>query len=503
MVAWRGEQERREWSATLDVARLETAGWRPVPFREFVLKIHSRCDLACDYCYMYTMADQSWHTRPMVMSPATLEATATRIAEHARAHDLSSVEVILHGGEPLLAGPAFISDAVWVLRTAMPAQAQVNISIQTNGVSLDERYLDLLKRLGVRVGVSIDGAAAAHDRHRRFANGTGSFRHVAVAVQRLASPAYRDMFGGLLCVVDVTNDPVTTYDALAAYEPPLLDFLLPHGNWMAPPPGRAAGSAATPYADWLIAAFDRWYGTERGAPKVRLFTEIMHALLGGAAATEAIGLSPAAVAVIETDGSIEQSDSLKSAYADAPYTGAHVAGDSFDALLRMPGFAARQIGSAGLCDECQKCPVVQVCGGGHYAHRYRAGRGMLNPSVYCLDLFKLIWHIRGVMESGIRLLPRATEGRLEGRWVEVELQSLSERDRLRIGMVLAERQPHAPLGVRRELSGPVLSAVRSQIKCQVECAAERHRMAVPEHGAQPGQGVLAEFHGSVSVAKRR
>lgn len=403
-----------EWPTTLDVAQLESTGWRPVPFREFVLKIHSRCDLACDYCYMYTMADQSWRGRPIVMSVATIEAAAARIAEHAAAHELPSVEVSLHGGEPLLAGAEFITTAVTALRRAIEPGTQVDIHIQTNGVRLDEGFLHLFKRLRVRVGVSVDGYDAAQDRHRRFAHGGGSYQAVATAVRRLASPAYRDVYGGLLCVVDVANDPLVTYDALADVDPPYLDFLLPHGNWTAPPPGRAPYLAATPYADWLIAVFDRWYGTEEGAPHVRLFAEIMHALLGGAAATEAIGLSPAAVAVIETDGSIEQSDSLKSAYPGAPYTGAHIAADSLDSLLRTPGFAARQLGRAGLCDECRKCPIVRVCGGGNYAHRYRAGRGMLNPSVYCLDLFKLIGHIGGVMQSDIRGLPRAAECRLKG-----------------------------------------------------------------------------------------
>jgi len=28
--------------------------------REFIAKVHSRCDLARDYCYIYEMADQSW-----------------------------------------------------------------------------------------------------------------------------------------------------------------------------------------------------------------------------------------------------------------------------------------------------------------------------------------------------------------------------------------------------------------------------------------------------------
>src|SRR5215469_12178212 len=101
-----------EWPYTLDVPGLLADGWRPVPFREFIVKVHSRCDLACDYCYMYEMADQSWRARPRRMSPEIAERTASRIAEHASAHNLRSIMLTLHGGEPLLAGHALIRNLV-------------------------------------------------------------------------------------------------------------------------------------------------------------------------------------------------------------------------------------------------------------------------------------------------------------------------------------------------------------------------------------------------------
>ena len=78
------------------------SGWRPIPFREFVVKIHSRCDLACDYCYMYEMADQSWRDRPRADVNGDCRAVPPmRIGEHARTHGLPSIALILHGGEPL------------------------------------------------------------------------------------------------------------------------------------------------------------------------------------------------------------------------------------------------------------------------------------------------------------------------------------------------------------------------------------------------------------------
>ncbi|MEU9387520.1 DNA cytosine methyltransferase, partial [Streptomyces sp. NPDC048279] len=74
------------------------------PFRQFIVKVHGRCNLACTYCYLYEGPDRTWRTRPAAASPAVLDRTADRIAEHARGHGLTAVSLVLHGGEPLLAG---------------------------------------------------------------------------------------------------------------------------------------------------------------------------------------------------------------------------------------------------------------------------------------------------------------------------------------------------------------------------------------------------------------
>jgi uncharacterized protein len=382
-----------------DVAALLADGWRPVPFREFVVKIHSRCDLSCDYCYVYEMADQSWRDRPKQMSRNTADQTARRLGEHVTGHGLGEITLVLHGGEPLLAGPDLISYLVTAVRDAVRSEVMVRATVQTNGVRLDDRYLALFDRLGVRVGVSLDGAADAQDRHRRFAGGRGSHAAVTAGLRQLAGERYRHLFSGLLCVIDLENDPLDTYAALLQFEPPSVDFLLPHGSWASPPPGRITGSPDTPYADWLIAIFDRWYREPRTA--VRLFTEVMRLLLGGTSEVEAVGLAPVSLLVIETDGAIEQVDTLKSAFHGAPQTGLHVARDSFDAALLLPEVAARQAGHRALSVKCQECAIRRVCGGGLYAHRYSPGTGFANPSVYCPDLMRLIKHIRQTMESDI------------------------------------------------------------------------------------------------------
>ena len=401
-----GIEPELEWPDSLDVPALLSSGWNPHPFREFIVKVHSRCDLSCDYCYIYEMADQSWRHKPRAMSAETAQLAATRIGEHARSHGLERVAVILHGGEPLLAGRDLISLLVTSARREAGSGVVVDASMQTNGVGLDDSYLRLFDELSLRVGVSLDGTARAHDRHRRFASGRGSYSAVSAGLRRLQR--FPHLFSGLLCTIDLRNDPVRTYEALAEFDPPKIDFLLPHGTWLRPPPGRVPDATQTPYADWLIAVFDHWYPAPR--TRVRLFEEIMSLLLGGTSDSEIVGLSPARMVVIETDGSIEQADTLKVAFDQAPATGLHLRAEPLDAALMLPAIAARQLGVQALSPKCRACRVHQVCGGGLYAHRYRAGTGFANPSVYCPDLMRLIGHIRKRIQADLdqHLARRAT-----------------------------------------------------------------------------------------------
>ncbi|MET8624803.1 FxsB family cyclophane-forming radical SAM/SPASM peptide maturase [Kitasatospora sp. NPDC004669] len=390
-----------------------------VPFRQFLLKIHSRCNLACDYCYMYESADQSWRDRPRRMESVTVRRTARRIAEHAAEQGLDEVSVVLHGGEPLLVGAAHLDALLAELAAAGP---RVRFSLQTNGLRLldEPALLDVLHRYRVGVGVSLDGTPTDHDRHRRLPSGAGSWARTAAAVRLLGSDRHRELFAGLLCVVDLAADPVSTYEALLEFEPPRVDLLLPHATWHAQPAGvhrslpvappYGSTEQPAPYGEWLIAAFDRWYDAPYRETGVRLFEELSVLLLGGRAASEAVGLAPVDLVVVEADGSIEQADSLKVAYDGAAGTGLDVWRHGFADAAAHPAFRARQRGFAGLGPVCAACPLARVCGGGLYAHRY-AGDGFAHPSVYCADMDRLIRHIAGRLQAGVAELAGAGLGR--------------------------------------------------------------------------------------------
>ncbi|MEU6840624.1 FxsB family cyclophane-forming radical SAM/SPASM peptide maturase [Streptomyces sp. NPDC046716] len=377
---------------------LDTTAHTPVPFRQFVLKVHGRCNLNCSYCYVYHAQDDSWRDRPARADEDVRRATARRIAEHVTTHGLRRVRIELHGGEPLLNGPEHVLAYVDAVRTAVPASCEVRATVQTNGTLLTASVLDRLATARVRVGLSLDGGLAAHNARRADHAGRPAWPAAHAAARRLAGRP--GTYAGILCTVDLAADPLDVYRSLVALGPPGIDFLLPHGNWGAPPPGLGDRRPArhrpdpAPYGAWLADVFDAWWGAEdQGRVRVRLFHEILALLLGAPSTAEAVGLSPVAAVVVETDGAIEQVDSLRSAYAGAPATGRDVFRHSFDDALRHPGVAARQIGARALGAECRACPVGAVCGGGNYVHRYAPGSGFRHPSVYCADLERLIRHV--------------------------------------------------------------------------------------------------------------
>jgi uncharacterized protein len=350
--------------------------------------------LSCDYCYVYFMADQSWRDRPSVMPEAVRAASARRIAEHAARHGLAEVTVVLHGGEPLLAGAGALAGIAGSIRAAMPAGTTARISMQTNGTLLTPAALDTLAEAGIRIGVSLDGTDAANDAHRRYASGRGSADRIRAGLALLGSDRYRPLFAGLLCVIDADTDPVASYEALLEHRPPLIDFLLPHANWVSPPvPGR--------HGDWLIRLFQRWYTAPVQETRIPFFEAALSLLLGGGSRSEHLGLSPHAAAFVESDGQIEQTDALKSAYPNAASTGLSVLTDDFDAMLRHPGVIARQLGLAGLAASCRDCSLVRHCGGGHYAHRYHPDRGFLGPTVYCEDMKRFLGHVHRQVGSDL------------------------------------------------------------------------------------------------------
>ncbi|MEU3282076.1 FxsB family cyclophane-forming radical SAM/SPASM peptide maturase [Streptomyces antibioticus] len=367
----------------------------PVPFRTFILKVANRCNIDCDYCFVFNSRDQAARRLPARMDLAVVRAAARRIGEHASAHRLQTIHVVLHGGEPLLVGVAHMAGLLQTVRDSVPAGTRVLFELQTNGTLLSDAWLDLFERYEVAVGVSLDGPPLANDRHRLTHAGRSSAASAVRGIELLRSRPH--LFAGLLAVVGLANDPVEVHDYLAAFEPPVIDFGLPHATHDDPP--HRSDPSVPEYGLWMSRVYDAWLARPEYRHSVRMLEDIVALSSGVRGSVETLGLAPPTSVVIESDGSIEAVDTLRSVEEGATWLGLDVLRHSFDEALSHPKLLHRQHGKEALAEQCRACPLVDVCGGGYLPHRFSEVQGYRNPSVYCADLEYLIRHVQGSLRQ--------------------------------------------------------------------------------------------------------
>lgn len=379
----------------------QTGPAEPQPFQTFILKVANRCNIDCDYCYVFHSPDQSWRTLPRALSLQTAEHAAKRIADHAVRHALTNVHVVLHGGEPMLAGKAHIAGVLQALTDRLSGVVDARFVLQTNGTLISHEWLDLLERFRVRVGVSLDGPPGANDRYRLDHRRRSTWEHAARGIELLRArpPSY----AGLLAVVDLQSDPLDVYDHLASFTPPVIDFNLPHATHDRPPHRRSPDQPE--YGQWLSTIYDRWTSAEQFTHTIRLFEDIIALTCGVRGATEAIGLAWPGIVAIESDGSIEDVDTLKSVGDGSNQLGMNIFAHSFEDVLAHPTMHRRREPEAMLSPQCRACPLVETCGGGHLPHRHSIANGYRNPSIYCRDLQHLIRHIRRSLTDTAQTTP--------------------------------------------------------------------------------------------------
>lgn len=373
-----------------------------VPTEALVIKVASRCNLDCNYCYEYRHGDESWRRQPALMSDAVATQIGIRIAEHGRRWGVASFSLSLHGGEPLLLGAARLERITEAIRRSAGGVA-LHFGTQTNATLIDQEMASALKALRIKVGVSLDGDGPTNDRRRLDHRGRGSYSAARDGLRTLLEIA-PEQFAGILAVIDIEADPIGTFDSLATFGPPQIDFLLPHATWDNLPSGRAHPSD-TPHGDWLVTVFDAWFDGRSRQISIRTFDEIIEHLLGGPGRLETLGLEPVSLMTINVDGSIEGVDTLKAAYPGAQILGLNVFDHSLDDALAHASMRMRQAGLRALGTRCVGCSIVATCGGGYLPHRHSRANAYRNPSVYCHDLGKLIRHIDAVLRRAIACEP--------------------------------------------------------------------------------------------------
>jgi uncharacterized protein len=357
-----------------------------------LLKVTSRCNINCSYCYVYHHGDTSWQRLPKHMSLSTVEDVLRQLAAlyEDQKHPFA---VVLHGGEPLLLPRNILNVLLQGLADRLPAVC--SRAIQTNGVLIDDSLLELCLRTNTTLSVSIDGPADVNDTFRIAFNGEGTYERVVAGIDRIRRhPQANCIFTGALCVVDPHSNARRVYDFFKSLAVPSVDFLFKDGNHAKLPPGKMAADS-TEYGCWLAAVWD-CYISDPDPPRIRVLDDFCRLLLGGGNVKEGCGEIPYGIAVIDTDGTVTKNDTLKSAFDGA---------DRFDRAWSVSNCRLSEIASSREFIEyselqrptspvCKTCSLLSICGGGMPLSRWHPQTGLANPSIYCADYKMVINHIQ-------------------------------------------------------------------------------------------------------------
>lgn len=348
-------------------------------------KIAQRCNLNCDYCYVYNRGDDSWKNRPKFSSEAVVYQLAKRLSEHCILHRLPSITVELHGGEPLLVGKKkfeFIAATLSSIHGVV-----VKLCLQTNGLLLDQEWIELFSKYGVSFSISLDGPPAIADKHRIKKNGQGSTIELLKIIEGLQhNIGFKKRCAGYLCVIDPTTNGREVFDWFFEQGIDSFDFLIPDGNI-----GNAPLGSQKELEAYLISAFDRWLELliVDKAPSVRLFETSVKAALGFKSQLDSNGGDLSNMCVVESDGSIGCHDVLRICGGIYSIDRLNI----FDHPIGVHPDLYRLDKIQSLPSKCKTCSVLVGCGGGYLPHRFN-GINFDNPSYWCKTLFSFYNYTR-------------------------------------------------------------------------------------------------------------
>lgn len=360
---------------------------------EFVVKIASRCNLNCDYCYEYNMGDDSWKKQSKYMSLEIAQHLKCRIVEHLQAHnEIDQIFISFHGGEPLSVGAERLQNYCDIFKEICnEVPVRLSFSTQTNGVFLDEKMINTLKKNRVFVGVSVDGPKEYNDLHRVDHKGKSTFNDTQKGINKINNLA-KEYFNSVFAVIDLRIPPLEVFDYFGSIGVENCDFLLPHYNWDLLPP--RYGKSSTAYGEWLYEIWSAWIRGRNKHMNIRFFESIVRNFLGAESLYEAMTDAPASLITINSDGDYEGVDTLKSTGNSSQVLGYNILSHTLNEVLEHQAVQQRQIGIKALCDKCLTCEHLKRCYGGYYPHRFKKSNGFQNESVYCDDLFYLISRMR-------------------------------------------------------------------------------------------------------------
>ncbi|MFD5826341.1 radical SAM protein [Lentzea sp. NPDC060358] len=143
------------------------------------LHVTNKCNLRCPYCYV--------HKSDSSMDDDTARKSVDALVTSALRNGFRSLRLKYAGGEASLNSDVLLGLHEHARNRCAEAGIGLSAVLLSNGVAIAPRLAADLKRLGIRVMISLDGLGAAHDAQRPTLGGKPSSARVIRTIERLVA----------------------------------------------------------------------------------------------------------------------------------------------------------------------------------------------------------------------------------------------------------------------------------------------------------------------------
>ena len=319
----------------------------------------ANCNMDCKYCFYKCLSSHREEYSKGFMKEETLET----LVREAIAYADGSLTFAFQGGEPTLAGLDFFQKAVELQQKYNNKKLQIENTIQTNGLLIDEKWARFLGEHRFLVGLSLDGPKKMHDRYRKDAGGQDTFARIMHSVQLLEQ--YQVDYN---VVTVVTNDTAKQASFLYKFwkrnHYPFVQFI-PCMDEIKRQDGTQERSIyaveSEQYGKFLCELFDLWYADFAAGETmdIRMFSNLAQMAAGYPA--EECGMNGCCNCyfVVEGDGSVYPCDFY---CMDEWKLG--TVNDGFVQMKTSEKAKAFVEASRPVCAACQECLHFSLCRGG-------------------------------------------------------------------------------------------------------------------------------------------
>jgi uncharacterized protein len=376
-----------------------------VPLRHLaiVFKVTERCNLACPYCYFFFSEDQSYKEHPAIVPAQTVAGIIAFIQDAIAESGINRVHIGFHGGEPLLLKRDYFAQVCQQLIDGLGARCKLGLSVQTNGVLINEAWIDVFERFDMAVGVSFDGDRELHNRTRITKKGQGTYDETLRGWRLLeqAAQAGRIPAPGVLCVIAPDQCGSATFlHFVCELKVKNLDFLLPdltHDSI------DVTERFIERCGDYMVDVCKAWFAHGDKNVTVRFMRRIMRMLLARTIQAPDPQHAPRAsytLLTVSSNGDISPDDVFRTLDWRFRETGYNVATSTLNDIHDGPIWRDLRLSMDTLAPKCGACLWRGICGGGLMQHRYSMRRGFDNPSIYCGALERLYTYICAQLVKG-------------------------------------------------------------------------------------------------------